>query len=452
MMRKDLVIVGAGAAGLCAACEFSSFAKSRRWQKEVLIIELMGEVGGNSKRATSGINMLKTPIQEKEKVNDTYSLFLEDSLKSGKYSNDRTLLSTSIVDSHYLFEFLNEYGIKLDKLSILGGHSVARTHRPSSSTVGKAIIEGLKKRVDEDPMIKLLYNCRVVELLLNEEKNAVCGVKYCFKEDENVCYSIFCKAVILATGGYCYNTELISEYNRNMSEFPTTNGANAEGSGIKLARNIGIKLVNMDSIQLHPTGFVDQHDRFARQKILAPELLRGEGAILLNAEAKRFCNELGNRDYVSNAIIFNCPSETNGTLVQHEACLVMTQQIADKLENVSFYIERELLRKYELQDLAKAFKFPVENLTSTLQQAGFMHKQLLAGVVTPCVHYCMGGIKITQKGEAVRDNGKVMLGLYAAGEIVGGIHGSNRLGGNSLMDCLTFGRRVGVASAIFMAN
>ena len=201
--------------------------------------------------------------------------------------------------------------------------------------------------------------------------------------------------------------------------FPTTNGNQTQGIGIKIARKIGVALTQMENVQLHPTGFVDIDDRLNKHKILAPELLRGLGGILLNKKTERFCNELGTRDYVSN--------------------LILSQDIINNLPNSEFYLNKHLI--YKIEDF-KFWKYDKEKLNKIIKDNNWNNQQIYIAIVTPCLHYCMGGVKINKNGECISaKSGKVFRGLYAAGEVAGGIHGANRLGGNSLTDCAVFGRR-----------
>ena len=226
-------------------------------------------------------------------------------MKSGKYINNPSLVSTFINGTKTLYDYYtNNFDIDITLLGILGGHSVARTHRPTNSNyvIGSYLINKVSEKVKAYDNIKILYNATVNESLKNETTNEIYGLKYKKESDinENI---IYCKAIILTSGGYGHDfgeNGLLKEFVPQYMNYPTTNGELTLGSGIKLGRAIGADLVDMDQVKIHPTGFVDLKDRYVKKKFLAPELLRGVGGILINEKGERFCNELGTRDYVNH--------------------------------------------------------------------------------------------------------------------------------------------------------
>ena len=256
-------------------------------------------------------------------------------------------------------------------------------------------------------------------------------------------------------------------------KFPTTNGKQTQGIGVKIARKIGIGLVDMNQVQIHPTGFVNLDDRYAKNKILAPELLRGVGGILINQKGERFCNELGTRDYVSQKIIENCEMAKDNSITQYESFMLINQKAIDVYGGkVDFYIKKGYLRKY---DSLKIFTEKMgisdyyDNLVKTIKeynqsadkksdkfgkkvfpQKFDLNDYIYVGVITPSIHYCMGGLMMTHNAELIKTNGDIMNGLFAAGEVTGGLHGGNRLGGNSLMECGVFGRRAARAAVEYV--
>ena len=164
----DLIIVGSGLAGLTAAFESNKLFNG---EKKILVLEKMPKFGGNSAKATSGINMLNTPLQEKEGVKDSYEIFYKDTMKSGKNLSQPQLVSTVVNDSHLLFDFFTkEIGSDISKLGILGGHSVARTHRPTKETIGYHLVDTVYKKVKEINSIKFIFNATVCELITDEKK------------------------------------------------------------------------------------------------------------------------------------------------------------------------------------------------------------------------------------------------------------------------------------------
>ena len=250
----DLIIVGSGLAGLTAAFESNKLFNG---EKRILVLEKLPKFGGNSAKATSGINMLNTPLQEKEGVKDSFDLFYKDTMKSGKNLRN---------DSHYLFDFFTqEIGSDISKLGILGGHSVARTHRPTKETIGYHLVDTVYKKVKEIKSIKIIFNATVCELITDEKKTSINGIKYYLNENKDSIIELKTKSVILATGGYGHDFDsddsLLKEFVPDKMKFPTTNGKQTQGIGVKIARKIGIGLTDMTQVQIHPTGFVNLDDR-----------------------------------------------------------------------------------------------------------------------------------------------------------------------------------------------
>ena len=471
----DLIIVGSGLAGLTAAFESDKLFKG---QKKILVLEKMPKFGGNSAKATSGINMLNTPLQEKERVIDSFEIFYKDTMKSGKNLSQPKLVSTVVNDSHYLFDFFTkEIGSDISKLGILGGHSVARTHRPTKETIGYHLVDTVYKKVKDIKSIQIIFNATVCELITNEKKTSITGIKYYLNENTKDVIELKTKSVILATGGFGHDFDsedsLLKEFVPDKMKFPTTNGKQTQGIGVKIARKIGIGLTDMNQVQIHPTGFVNLDDRYAKNKILAPELLRGVGGILINQKGERFCNELGTRDYVSQKIIQNCEMAKDGSITQYESYMLINQKAIDVYGGkVDFYIKKGYLRKYDsikiftekmgiskyYDNLIKTIKEYNESADKKLDQFGKkvfpqkfdLNDYIYVGVITPSIHYCMGGLTMTQNGELIKTDGKIMNGLFGAGEVTGGVHGGNRLGGNSLMECGVFGRRAARAAVEYV--
>lgn len=199
--QYDLVIIGGGLSGLTAA--FESNLRSNNSLK-IALIEQLQEIGGNSNRATSGINLLETEPQKKNNIIDNYTIFYSDTMKSGKFINNHSLVSTFINGTKTLYDYYtNNFDIDITLLGILGGHSVARTHRPTNSNyvIGSYLINKVSEKVKAYDNIKILYNATVNELLKNETTNEIYGLKYKKESDinENI---IYCKAIILTSGGY----------------------------------------------------------------------------------------------------------------------------------------------------------------------------------------------------------------------------------------------------------
>ena len=471
----DLVIIGGGLAGLTAAYE--SYLKTNNTLK-ILLIEQMSSLGGNSKRATSGINFLETDPQKTSKIDDNYHLFFNDTLKSGKNLNDPHLLDTFSKGKKFLYDYYtNIFGVDIKLVGQLGGHSVARTHRPTDSrfVIGYYLISKISKKILESSDIKINYNSTVIKLLKNETNNKIYGLKY---KKDNSEYTIYCKAIILSSGGYGHDFGghgLLNEYAPELMNFPSTNGDFSKGSGVKLGREIGADLVDMDKVQVHPTGFVDPKNRYVKDKFLAPELLRGVGGILVNENGDRFCNELGTRDYVTNKIKENCKKQDTDKIDQYECFLLMNEEMAVEFGNhFNYYKDFKgfILEHENFIEMSKSLNIDYKRIENTINmyndaydkkivdkynKTTFLHKfdlnkKIFSMVITPSVHYTMGGLKINNRSEVIDKNGKPINGLFGAGEVTGGVHGGNRLGGNSLAECGVFGRIAADSAVNYIAK
>jgi flavocytochrome c len=290
---------------------------------------------------------------------------------------------------------------------------------------------------------------------LIRERGRVVGLKYENTRDGSA-HEVRGSAVVLATGGFCYNVDMLKRYSPGNAHLSTTNGKWANGEGMLAASAIGAKLVDMSAVQIHPTGFIDPQDPKAREKTLAAECLRAAGGLLINQEGHRFTNELGHRDDVTSA--------ERGQ--KGKIRLVMNSiSVAEVAPHVRMYTKFfKVLKVYKNSyDLAKDMGIEVSNLIDTYNdyneraRKGWCpsgkprfpgtpyspDQELRVGFVEPLLHYVMGGIAIDTSARALDENKKVIPGLYVCGECAGGIHGKNRLAGNSLVDCVVYGRVAG---------
>ena len=474
--KYDIVIVGGGLAGLTAAYE--SNRKSNN-SLNIALIEGQQNIGGNSNRATSGINLLETPPQKRNNIIDNYTIFYQDTMKSGKYINDPSLVSTFINGTKTLYDYYtNNFGIDITLLGKLGGHSVARTHRPTDSNfvIGSYLVSKVSEVVKNSSKIKIYYNSTVTQLLKNETDNEIYGLKY-KKEGESTENTIYSDAIILTTGGYGHDFAddgLLKEFVPEYMNYPTTNGDQTVGSGIKLGRKIGAQLVDMKQVQIHPTGFVDPKNRYEKKKILAPELLRGVGGILINEKGQRFCDELGTRDYVTEKIVENCKKQDTKEIDQYESYLLMNLEMAKEFGNNFYYykdVQGFITQHDNFSELANNINVDYNNLEKTINsyndafeknidefnKTTFPYKFNLSDtiysmIITPSIHYTMGGLKINNKGEVLNSNNETIKGLFGAGEVTGGVHGGNRLGGNSLAEGGVYGRISADSAVDYISN
>lgn len=490
----DVVVVGAGGAGMTAAITAAAEGKT------VVILESQSMVGGNSVRATGGMNAGKTVYQDENEFGesagvektlktaaekyadnetitalaktvseqwaayqanptgyfDSVELMELDTMIGGKGINDPELVETLCANSADAIDWLDEHGITLHNVSSFGGASVKRIHRPVNAE-GKTVSVG-------SYMIPLLEeNCKKagVQILLNTTANeiltdangAAAGIKATGSTGETV--TVNAKAVVLASGGFGANLDMVVKYKPELKGFMTTNAPGIQGQGIEMAQAIGAATVDMDQIQIHPT--VE-----ANTAALITEGLRGDGAILINEEGQRFIDEVGTRDVVSAAEIAQTGSYS---------WLVVDQAMVDASSVIQGYIKKGYtVTGATYEELGKAMGVDAAAFAETMEKwNGYVEAKndpdfgrtsfanplntapYYAVKVTAGVHHTMGGLKINANTEVLNEKGEVIPGLFAAGEVTGGVHGANRLGGNAVADFTVFGRIAGAAASDYAA-
>ena len=488
----DVVVVGAGGAGMTAAITATDAGK------KVIVVESQPIAGGNSVRSTGGMNAAKTPYQDKNEFKeaagvektlataaekfadnatitalaatvksqwdayqanpqgyfDSVELMELDTLIGGKGKNNPELVKTLAENSAAAIEWLASIGAEVKNVGAFGGASVKRIHRPVNAdgkvtAVGAYIVPILEKNL-QDRNVQFLFDTTANEIIMKDGKAV--GIKATGKDGNKV--TINAKSVVIATGGFGANAEMVEKYKPELKGFATTNAEGAQGQGIDMATAVGAATVDMDQIQIHPTVHIEE-DGNAH---LITEGLRGDGAILVNAEGKRFYDEVSTRDKVSAAIIAQ---------PEKSAWLVVDQSMVDKSAVIAGYIKSGYtVTGATYEELAKAMGVDEATFVSTMNtwnqaveaksdaefnRTSFANPLTAAPYyaikITPAVHHTMGGIVINPKAEVLNEKGEVISGLFAAGEVTGGVHGANRLGGNAVADFTVFGRIAGQSAA-----
>lgn len=449
----DAVVVGGGLAGLVTAISLSERGAS------VVILEKQAALGGNSAKASSGINSAGD-------VKD-HDQFLADTLKSQGVHGDRLLARTLVANANASVSWLQDVtGVALDSVGQLGGHSSARTWKPAKGVVGaelmSALIGAVKKRNKGPHPILVLHNVKATGLVYDDE--GVRGVEYqCVGQEHLGAFKLRARAVVLASGGFGFDSRgLLQTYRPDLVSFPTTLGSHTTGDGIRLAAQLGADLVDMEFVQLHPTGFVDRADPSHPVKALAAEVLRGAGAILVDPQTqRRFVNELGTRKHVTDVMLslMRRRSGADGEVFW----LILSDKAASAVGRLAeVYLNRKLLLRIDhREELSREVGAAILDTlrsysnTSIADQFGRVDKEglpfdtssfWLVGQVTPVVHYTMGGVRIDSFGRVLDKSGQPIPGFFAVGEVSGGVHGENRLGGNSLLECTVYGRIIGGSS------
>ena len=442
----DVVIIGSGGTGLSAAIQANELGM------KVAVLEKEEELGGNTNRASSGMNAAETNVQLHHGVIDNVADFYHETYKDGGRLNDKDMLGYFVYHTAPAIDWLADHDIKLDDITITGGMSKKRTHRPASmAPIGGFLVKSLLKVVAQEDIP--VFNKTKVTELRRADDGRVNGVKV---DADGITKIINAKAVILATGGFGASKEYIKRFRPDLESYKTTNQPGATGDGLKLAENVGAELMQMNLVQVHPTVQQDNPHVY-----LIGEAVRGEGAILVNAEGKRFVNELNTRKIVSNAIT---------SLPEHSAYLILDQGIRDHVKAIEFYDKVGLVVHGEtIEDLAKKINVDPSNLKQTVatwnqavenhddaefgrttgMDRGITKPGFFAIHIAPAIHYTMGGIHITPKTQVLDGNGDIIKGLFAAGEVAGGLHGNNRVGGNSIAETIVFGRQAGQQVALY---
>lgn len=485
-----VIVVGAGLAGLAAS--YSALGAGAA----VRLLERADKPGGNSIKASSGINGAPTRFQ-----NGLDATFYTDTVRSAGarlakadaysatfHKHEREALIAKLTGSSaQAIDFLvEEIGVDLSVVAQLGGHSFPRTHRGGGKLPpGAAIVTTLLDKLKQNPNFELRTGCEVKKLLTAPgPTRRVTGVEY---TQAGGAASKIDGAVVFSTGGFAGDTwGLLKKYRPDLSGLPSTNDPRPGTHSI--LEDVGAHLVDMESIQIHPTGFVNPSEPQARVKFLAAEMLRGEGGIILH-QGKRFVNEMATREHVSNVIMklpANPVAQDGDSSQQGPEDLPTQWDIQLLLDpgaceagasHIGFYLWKGLLSKKKVGELDETTRQTIREYSAiaagkqkdALGRDTFGHwrltgddaqdeeQEVCVGHITPILHFTMGGAAINDKSQILapglgRDELEPVDGLWAAGEITGGLHGDNRLGGSSLLECVVFGRTAGEQAASYATS
>ncbi len=446
-LETDIVIVGAGGAGMTAAI------KAKQAGKDIIILDKMAYVGGNTTKASGGMNAAGTKNQAaaaaaaqdpevKAAIEDsTVENYIADTMAGGHDVNDKDLVTTLAEKSSDAVDWLESIGAPLPTIAATGGTTHYYLHEPEDgSAVGEYLVESYTKTL-KDLGIEVMLSTEATEILT--EDGVVTGIKATSADTD---YTIKAKAVILATGGFGANFEMLASYDESLANAVTTNTPAATGDGIKMAEAVGADTVDMEYIQLHPTVYQESG-------LLVSERLRSNGAILVNKEGCRFTNDLATRDAVSQAelkqpdayafIVYDSKYadeklyqkyESNGITVKGDTIEELAQAMGLEGDAVNNFIENvDDWNKVCAGEKTDAFGR--DNGLVSLDQAPYT-----AIKIAPGIHHTMGGLKIDTKTQVLDKDGNPIPGLFAAGEVTGGVHGGNRIGGNAVADIVVYGQ------------
>eukprot|EP00756_Hemistasia_phaeocysticola_P022343 Hpha_TRINITY_DN15828_c0_g6::TRINITY_DN15828_c0_g6_i1::g.188178::m.188178 len=484
-MSNQVIVVGGGLSGLSAA--HTVLERGGR----VVLLEKMSFCGGNSTKATSGMNAAPTRMQGAQGIVDTAELFFKDTANSALKGNtpeeayatqkpgapprqwpnplkaennpyihhNRRLAEDSAPAAHWL---VDSFGLDLSIVAQMAGASAPRCHRGKERfpgmTITYALMEKFETLLKEHPdRAQLVTKANVKELITTNGE--VVGCRY--EKDGEIHEER--GPVVICTGGFGADFTdggLMKQVRPEWLHLPTTNGVHCTGDGIKMAQAIGGETIDLDMVQVHPTALVHPNEPDAKVKFLAAEALRGQGGVLIDNEGKRFVDELQKRDYVTGAMWHHNKGP-------YRLCL--NSKAAETIKwHCAHYAGRGLMKKYD-NAAALAKDMGVEPAVVAKTFADYSHQAatkscpfgktifnntpveaedtFYVAVVTPVIHYCMGGLKVSVDAEVLGKDNKPIPGLFCGGEAAGGIHGLNRLGGSSLLDCVVFGRVSGATAA-----
>merc|ERR1712061_957629 len=445
--------------------------------------------GGNSTKATSGINGAGTKTQKSKGIPDNAEIFVADTLKGGAKKPElaKVLCTNSAADVDWL---VDKFDLDLSLVARLGGHSQPRTHRGKERfpgmTITYALIQMLEKIAEKTDRARIITKAEVFNLIMNGPAVVGCEYRKAGKVSKEF------GPVVFASGGFGADfgsDSLLAKYRPDLLHLPTTNGEHCTGDAIKMGEAVGAETIDLEWIQVHPTGLVKPDDPDAKVKFLAAEALRGVGGLVFDANGKRFANELGRRDYVtgemwknkppfrlalnkaaSEEIVWHCKHYTGrGVMKFYASGEELAKDMGVPLSVLEEEHEKHFQAAKKQEKDPDGGSFPAYPSVKTWDEPSgkigsgkkFFHNIIpgsavkseifYVAIITPVIHYCMGGLQTTVEGECIK-GGKALPGLYVAGEAAGGVHGNNRLGGNSLLDCVVFGRVAGRSASKYMAG
>lgn len=458
----DVVIVGGGGAGLVAAV-----SAHEAGAKKVVVLEKLGYLGGSTNVSEGALNAVDPARQGKQGIEDSTAKFYEQTLKGGHDKGDPELVKYLTENSLSSVEWLEAHGVKFkDEIGTATGALWQRSHYPATPS-GNTYIRALEAVIDKtNGAIEVITDAEVNDLIKAEGRIAGVKAKH-FGEK----LTVSSDAVVITTGGFGANVKLRQEVNTGVwkhvvldNKIGTTNiNKAAQGQGMDLAKKYGAQLIGLDDIQLHPCGTPGTG-------LMENIRTSGRNRIFVNVDGDRFVNEGAARDVLANAIIkqpkgtywivvnkVRYPArdwvDANGATIRDMVALGSVVE-ADSLDDLAKKTGMDAGKlKASIDGYNKIVKdgakdplgFVANNKADTTLTEGPWYA--CQKVVT--VHHTMGGIKINTKAEVIGTDGKVIPGLYAAGEVTGGIHGSNRLGGNAIADVMLFGRTAGAEAATF---
>ena len=450
----DALVIGSGFAGISAAIE------ANENKLDVLVIEKMNSFGGNSIISDGGIAAPNTYLQKQFNINDSEQLMYDDMLAAGLGLNHPDLVNTVVSNANQAFQWtIATLGVPyLNRVDLFGGHSVPRCYTPegiTGATIILKMIDQIKAR-----NISIRYRVAFQSFICNQQGHVIGAYvleDYDYKTNHGNLKTIRAThGIVLATGGFGADVSFRALQDpRLTSDIQTTNKPFATAEALKSALTIGAASVQLSHIQLGAWASPDEKG-FGAGPLFADYILFQYGIIIDPATGKRFVNELGDRKKTADAILnvgHSCVGIADHAAVQQSGW------------DISKAIKKDVVRTFNsIDDIARFYQIDIAHLQKTIatynnavkvKHDTELHKPIVSNAppistppfyvmrLWPKVHYTMGGIAINTESNVLDFNGNIIQGLFAAGEVVGGIHGASRLGSCAVTDCIVFGRIAG---------
>lgn len=456
--ETDVVVVGGGGAGLAAAIS------AEQNGAKVVVLEKLDIMGGSTNVSEGALNAVDEKRQSAQGIEDSVENFITQTYEGGHKVGDMTLITYMCENAMKAVEWMESIGVAFkDECGTATGALFQRSHYPTTPS-GNSYIRVFEQFAKNHEDITVLTGTTATSLIM--ENGAVVGVNAVGKKGNAV--TVRARSVILATGGFGANRNLLKEYNTgvwahvDVTTLGCTNmGPSATGSGIEMGTAVGADVAGMSDIQLHPCGT-------PRTGLMENIRTSGRNRVFVNIHGDRFVNEGAARDTLAQAI-FDQEEQTYWIVVN-----AVRYPSRDFVDNNGATIANmvatgAVIEADTLADLAEKTGMDAEKLQASIDgynavvrgetedPLGFKANNKADVEMTegpwyackkvPTVHHTMGGLKINVDTEVISTEGAVIPGLYACGEVTGGIHGSNRLGGNAIADCMTYGKRAGEVAA-----
>ena len=459
----DVAIIGGGGTGLAAAVSALENGAGK-----VVIIEKLGYLGGSTNVSGGALNAVDDKRQKAQGIKDSVETFYNSTMKGGHNVGTPELVRYLTENAYPTVEWMEKQGVVFrDRIGAATGSLGQRSHygvKPAGYAY-TSVFENVLKTKYKD-RVEFLMECPA-EAILTDKNGKVTGVKAA-RHGQPI--TVKADSVVIATGGFGANVKFRQEVNTGVwkevvldNRIGTTNiNKAAQGDGLKMARAVGAELIGLSDIQLHPNGTPGTG-------LMQDIATSGRNRLFVNLNGDRFVNEGAARDTLCKAI-FKQPKGTYWLVMNKLRYPDLNKPDRMGVTMKDMLALGRVKTAATLDELAKVINVPADNLKAAVAEynkaashqvekdkfgfaatntddAPMTEGPWYACLKVPTVHHTMGGVKINTKAEVIGTNGKPIAGLFAAGEVTGGIHGANRLGGNAIADVFTFGRLAGASAA-----